>query len=335
MNAQPNGSVTASDLEHLRQGMALAEQARGIDLGEVRRAAEQGRVSRRELEQIEQLLKSARPFLRLDIRQVLRQAEQARAVERAALAARQVYSVKPTAGAAPAVAGRPTPLATASALPVTETARPAAARAPEPAPAPKTANEAQAPVASTALSTPTSTASVSPAELIARRHIGRTRVRVMLFLRLAGLSTEIEHLEEIEKRLLVGSLPALHHAALSTRLLFLGVADHCFPARTVEWRSSPDRPVLVERKHVGNRLIAYVEAVLGLPAEEEGQKEFRRFIATMDTLSRWNGRGPHAIRDLEEGDRFFVRTLEALELVGRAYKVARARDLMQLVANHG
>jgi hypothetical protein len=44
-------------------------------------------------------------------------------------------------------------------------------------------------------------------------------------------------------------------------------------------------------------LIAYVEAVLGLPVEDEEKKEFRRFSTTVDTLNRWNERGPHAIRD--------------------------------------
>jgi hypothetical protein len=314
--------------------MALAEQARGIDLGEVRRAAEQGQIGRRELEQVEQLLKSARPFLRLDLRQVFRQAEQARTAQRAALAARRVYSVKPTAGA-PTTTGSPGAVSTASASSTARAARPAPpAQLPDHASAPKAVDPMQSQVKRTVVSSSGATVSPSPAEVIASRQASLTRARVMQFLGLAGLWREIEHLEEIEKRLLVASVPALHHAALSTRLLFLGVADRCFPARTVKWSSASGRLVLVEHEHVGNRLIAYVEAVFGLPVEDEEKKEFRRFIGTVGTLNRWNGRGPHAIRDPEEGDRFYLRALEALEMVGRAYKVARTRDMMRLVANN-
>jgi hypothetical protein len=163
----------------------------------------------------------------------------------------------------------------------------------------------------------------SMAGAIAQQHVHRTRSRVLDFLRHAGLGAQIEDLKSLEERLSVGTRPALQHAALSTRVLFLGVADHCFPSQAQPWVDASGNKRPVEQSNVGNRLIAYVEAWLGTGSgSKDREAEFRAFVAVIDTLGRWNGRGPHRIRDLEEGGRFFIHALETLDRVGKAHRTA-------------
>jgi hypothetical protein len=173
----------------------------------------------------------------------------------------------------------------------------------------------------------------SLAGAIAQQHVHRVRTRVLGFLWRAGLNAQIEDLQALEERLTVGTRPALQHAALSTRELFLGVADHCFIAREKPWVDARGNPRPVEQANVGNRLIAYVEGWLGTGAGSKDQEaDFRAFIAIIDTLNRWNGRGPHRIRDLEEGGRFLIRALETLDLVGLAHQTATNHRLVRVSA---
>lgn len=139
---------------------------------------------------------------------------------------------------------------------------------------------------------------------IAATRIVSIRERVVTFLMVADLRDEAAHLSAIEERLSVGSTPALHHAALSTRLLLQGVADYCFPARN-------EGP-----QDTGNRLIAFVESSLGA---EHTSEEHRLFIALLDTVKRFSGRGPHRIYNPEEVNLYFLRVLEVMDHIARGY----------------
>jgi hypothetical protein len=152
-------------------------------------------------------------------------------------------------------------------------------------------------------------------EAIAARQARSRRETAVGLLVVTGLDEEREHLEALEERLSVETRPAQYHAALSARLVLKGLADHCFPARAEVWRDRYKRSHQVADENVGNRLAAFVDQRLpDLPNEEH-----RLFIATLDTVIRWTGRGPHRIIRQGEGDLFFLRFLEILNVVARAY----------------
>jgi hypothetical protein len=150
-------------------------------------------------------------------------------------------------------------------------------------------------------------------EVIARQHARTARETAVTFLEISGLKEELEHFLALEERLTVGTRPAQYHAALSTRHLLKGVADSCFVAREqpVLDRFGKPHPVLIE--NVGNRIAAFVDERAGLSNEEH-----RLFIATLDTVTRWAGRGPHRIYP-REARNFFIRLLDVLEVVATAY----------------
>ena len=151
---------------------------------------------------------------------------------------------------------------------------------------------------------------------IAATRIASIRERVVTFLMLADLRDEAAHLNAIEERLSVGSAPALHHAALSTRLLLQGVADYCFPARSEHWHSQAGGQHKVGSQDTGNRLVAFVESSLG---PEHSSEEHRLFIALLDTVKRFSGRGPHRIYNPEEANLYFLRVLEVMDHIARGY----------------
>jgi hypothetical protein len=153
-------------------------------------------------------------------------------------------------------------------------------------------------------------------EVIAARKAKTTRQFATSFLHLAGMKRELEHLLELEERLTKRTVPAMFHAALSTRLLLQGVADHCFPARQERLADRYGRMHEVGQGNVGNRLAAYVDRRFGKSISDE---EHRLFIATLDTVVRWGARGPHHIYDDAEADQFFLRLLDVLDIVGKAY----------------
>jgi hypothetical protein len=130
------------------------------------------------------------------------------------------------------------------------------------------------------------------------------------------MKLELQHLLELEERLTKRTMPAMFHAALSTRLLLQGVADHCFPAQPDKLEDRFGRLHEVEEGNVGNRLAAYVDRRFGKLISDE---EHRLFIATLDTVVRWGARGPHRIYDDAEAERFFLRLIDVLDTVGRAY----------------
>jgi len=153
-------------------------------------------------------------------------------------------------------------------------------------------------------------------EVIAVRRTRSSRQTVVSFLRAAGLIKELEHLVAVEERLSAGSTPAQSHAALSTRLLLAGVADRCFTPRDEPFEDRFGAKHDVKKENVGNRIAAFVDVRLRKGVSDE---EHRLFIATLDTVNRWSGRGPHRIYDPLEGQIFFLRLLEVLARVSRAY----------------
>lgn len=161
---------------------------------------------------------------------------------------------------------------------------------------------------------------------IAATRIVTIRERVVTFLLVADLRDEAAHLNAIEERLSVGSTPALHHAALSTRLLLQGVADHCFPARSGHWHSQGGGQHKVGPQDTGNRLIAFVESSLGA---EHTSEEHRLFIALLDTVKRFSGRGPHRIYNPEESNLYFLRVLEVMDHIARGYFAQSLRPGMR------
>jgi hypothetical protein len=153
-------------------------------------------------------------------------------------------------------------------------------------------------------------------EIIAIKKTRTTRQSVIAFLRLAGLREELQHLLELEERLTKGTMPAMFHAALSTRLLLQGVADHCLPPREGRLQDRFGRCHQVGQENTGNRLAAYVDIRFGKLISDE---EHRLFVATLDTVIRWGARGPHRIYNEAEAEDFFLRLLDVLHTIGRAY----------------
>jgi hypothetical protein len=164
-------------------------------------------------------------------------------------------------------------------------------------------------------------APVPTADRIAQRRMHGARVRVLTFLARAGLHEDREHLLAIEERLHHPGAPARHHAALSTRLLLKGVADHCFRPRAEPWISRSGRRFEVAEKNVGHRLIAFVEGSFGAAAVGD-DIELRLFVAQVDALARFGGRGPHRIYRPDEGERHLLRLLEVLDRVAWVHRTA-------------
>ncbi|HSS32051.1 MAG TPA: hypothetical protein VLL27_02075, partial [Solirubrobacterales bacterium] len=128
------------------------------------------------------------------------------------------------------------------------------------------------------------------AEEIARSRARSARELVVQFLASNRLELEFEHLLAIEECLTRNTRPAQFHAALSTRLLLKGVADHCFPPREDKLADRFGRAHELGSKNVCNRLAAFVDQRSRLGITDE---EHRLFVATLDTVTRWGGRGPH------------------------------------------
>jgi len=153
-------------------------------------------------------------------------------------------------------------------------------------------------------------------EVFAARSARLNRKTALALLRVAGLNFEREHLISLEARLAAETIPDQHYAALSARLILKGLADHCFPARTQAWVDRSGRRHEVGAEHVKNRLNAFVDAHLRSILTVD---EHRFFVAQLDTVQEWSGRGPHLVRHQREGPQLFVRLLEVLSVIARAY----------------
>lgn len=155
-------------------------------------------------------------------------------------------------------------------------------------------------------------------EVLATQLTRSNRDAAIALLLLAGLDQEREHLNAVEERLSAGTRSAQHHAALSARLVLKGLADHCFPARG---QRRPDRfgnQHEVGDIQVGNRLAAFVDDRLRSHLSAE---EHRLFVANLTTVTRWSARGPHRIYSPTESGRLFLRLLEVLNVIARAYGI--------------
>ncbi len=144
---------------------------------------------------------------------------------------------------------------------------------------------------------------------------------VLTLLEEAELQEEREHLEALEERLRAGHTPARNHAAVSARQLLLGVANHCFPAQSESRRcrmGCPHCPHPLGSQEVMNRIIAFVEDRL---AGKVDPQEFKIFLAQARYVYRWGGRGTHQNLSAPEAVKAFVRLLEVLAVVARAYGV--------------
>ncbi|HEU5252804.1 MAG TPA: hypothetical protein VFU16_05715 [Solirubrobacterales bacterium] len=157
-------------------------------------------------------------------------------------------------------------------------------------------------------------------EVIALRLTRSSRGTAVSFLQSTGLSLELEHLLALEERLSVGSTPALFHAALSTRFVLGGIADLCFSPRDEPFIDRFGGKHQVAEANVKNRIAAFVDTRL---RHELSNEEHRLFVATLDTVSRWCGRGPHRIYSPVEAQRFFIRLLDVLSVVSRAFYAPR------------
>lgn len=153
---------------------------------------------------------------------------------------------------------------------------------------------------------------------------GRDRQMVMTFLEETDLEEEREHLEALEERLRTGHAPARTHAAVSARKLLLGVADRCFPARSDAYTCRFGCSHRVGSEEVANRLSAFVDERLSSKLETH---EHKIFIAHLDYVFRWGGRGTHQNLSATEAVKAFVRLLEVLAMVSHAYGVPRPPGL--------
>ena len=153
-------------------------------------------------------------------------------------------------------------------------------------------------------------------EVFAARSARSNRGTALALLQVAGLDLEREHLVSLEARLTAGTTPDQYYAALSARLVLKGLADHCFPAREQVWVDRSGRQHDVGDEHVKNRLNAFVDSRLTSALTVE---EHRFFVVQLDTVHEWSRRGPHLIRRQGEGAQQFLRLLEVLAVIARAY----------------
>jgi hypothetical protein len=160
---------------------------------------------------------------------------------------------------------------------------------------------------------------IPPDEQIARRVVKRHRTNAIAFLKKVELTDELRELIEVETRLDKGTRPDCKHAAYSARNLMEGVANHLFPATSKPHLDRNGRKHSLGVKDHKNRLIAYVDQ--HLRGNWEGH-DFRAFIGTMDALMRWTGSGPHGGYKLEDAEHSYIRMLDALAVVARAYSAA-------------
>jgi hypothetical protein len=150
---------------------------------------------------------------------------------------------------------------------------------------------------------------------------GQDRWMVIALLDTADLDIELEHLEALEERLRSGNTPARNHAAVSARQLLLGVANHVFPPRPETRRcrlGCPRCPHQLGSTQVNNRIVAFVDQQL---IGELDSHEFKVFVAQMDYVHRWGARGTHENLSRTDAVKAFVRLLEVLAMVARAYGI--------------
>jgi hypothetical protein len=159
----------------------------------------------------------------------------------------------------------------------------------------------------------------STAEQIAARVIKRHRQAALSLLKLKRFTLELKELKAVDAGLRKGTKRSCKHASFNARNLMEGLADRLYPASTRVRRSrSKEEHSLGSNDHK-NRLIAYVEERLEGKIESH---DFKVFVSAMDTVFRWTGSGPHGVYNREGAEHVYLRLLEALAVIARAYRTA-------------
>jgi hypothetical protein len=154
----------------------------------------------------------------------------------------------------------------------------------------------------------------SAAELISRQWALDNRVQAGRLLTNLGLGDAQSELGEIEEHLLSGGRRRFKHAAYSARELLKEVADHLFPARNDLYKDRFGTERKVGPRHVGNRLLAFVDQERTLSTSEQED-----LGVAMRVLNEWAGGGPHVAWSPERSHRTYVRLLDVLAAVAVAH----------------
>jgi hypothetical protein len=130
------------------------------------------------------------------------------------------------------------------------------------------------------------------------------------------LGLELEHLEAIERRLLDGGRPDRLHAALSASLLLEGVANRFYPPRTdrKSWTCRFKNSHELGAPDVKSRLHAFAHPFL----EQRSTAEHKLFVAELDLVARWMGKGHHVVFTKSENEEAFIALLKVLATVAHA-----------------
>jgi hypothetical protein len=156
----------------------------------------------------------------------------------------------------------------------------------------------------------------SAPELIVKRALRRHRKAARALLVELDLTTELKELTDLEAELNKGTVQACKHASYRARNLIEGLADCLFPPSSKTRKGRDGKKHALGSKDFKNRLIAYVEDRLN--GDWEGH-DFRAFVATLDTVMRWTGSGPHGVYDPHEAEHMYPRLLDALAVLARAH----------------
>lgn len=149
------------------------------------------------------------------------------------------------------------------------------------------------------------------AQSLTRRH--RQEVKGLLVA--LGLDLELEHLESIERRLLDEGRPDRLQAALSASLLLEGLANKLFPPTEALWVCRFGKTHKLGPPNVKNRLHAFADRFL----KQCSTAEHKLFIAELDLVSRWSGKGHHVVFTPGENAEAFCTLLKVVATVARAH----------------
>jgi len=156
----------------------------------------------------------------------------------------------------------------------------------------------------------------SAPELIVKRALRRHHKAARALLSGLDLTTELKELTDLEAELNKGTPQACKHASYRARNLIEGLADCLFPPTSKPRKGRDGQERSLGPSNFKNRLIAYVEE--RMEGKWEGH-EFRDFVATLDTVMRWTGSGPHGVYDPHEAEHMYPRLLDALAVLARAH----------------
>lgn len=152
------------------------------------------------------------------------------------------------------------------------------------------------------------------AQSLTRRH--RQEAKGLLVA--LDLELELEHLESIERRLLDGGRPDRLYAALSASLLLEGLADKLFPPTGEQWVCRFGKTYKLGPPNVKNRLHAFADRFL----KQRSTAEHKLFVAELDLVSRWSGKGHHVVFTPRENAEAFCALLKVLATAARTHRLS-------------